>query len=114
MSWHSYQKDLDVHVFDCSGSIDLATGLARLARVDALLHEHPPKDGIRRLVLDFRDTHWDDEQTHRALSVATRERFLDPANPDVRVAIVNNRWSGAISKNERWFENLEDAFRWLE
>jgi len=66
------------------------------------------------MLIDFRQTAWDCEETHRALSHATRERFaLTPANTGIRVAIVNQRWGGRVADNEHWFLTRDDALRWL-
>ena len=114
MTWHQYLADSDVHVFDCSGRIDLATGMARLDVLEHAFAALPARGGVRRMLIDFRETSWDCEETHRALSSATRERFgLTPENASIRVAIVNQRWGGRMSDNEHWFLVREDALRWL-
>lgn len=113
-SWHQYLADADIHVFDCSGRIDLATGMARLAVLERAFATQPARGGMRRVLIDFRETSWDCEETHRALSSATRERFdLTPENAGIRVAIVNQRCGGRISDNEHWFLVRDDALRWL-
>ena len=113
-SWHHYLADTDVHLFDCSGRIDLATGMARLELLEQAFAAQPARGGVRRVLIDFRDTEWDSEETHRALSHATRERFgLTPQNAGIRVAIVNQRWGGRMSDNEHWFLVRDEALGWL-
>lgn len=115
MSWHEYLEAADVHLIDCSGRVDLATGLARLDALEQAFEARPPRGGLRRVLIDFRETEWDSEATHRALSIATRERFeLRPANASIRLAIVNQRWAGRLSPNEHWFFERHDALRWLD
>lgn len=113
-NWHQYLADTDIHVFDCSGRIDLATGMARLDVLEHAFAAQPPRGSVRRVLIDFRETEWDSEETHRALSHATRERFgLKPENASIRVAIVNQRWGGRMSDNEHWFLVRADALGWL-
>ena len=115
MIWHEYLEATDVHLIDCSGKVDLATGLARLDALALEFEAHPPRTGVRRLLIDFRETEWDSQATHEALSIATRERFdLTPENARLRVAIVNKRWEGCLSDNEHWFFEKHDALRWLD
>lgn len=48
------------------------------------------------------------------LSAITRRDFgLSSSNPSLRVAFVNNRWSGAISESECWFVSEAEAMHWL-
>lgn len=114
MTWHEYLEDKDIHVIDCSGSIDLATGLARLAALALVFETQPSRAGLRRVLIDFRETEWDSEETHQALSSATRERFdLMRKSARLRVAIVNELWEGRLAHDERWFLAKYDALRWL-
>lgn len=115
MIWHEYLADKDVHVIDCSGRVDLATGLARLGAVALVFETQPPRTGLRRLLIDFRETEWDCEETHQTLSIATREQFdLMRQSERLRVAIVNKLWEGCPSSNEHWFFAKHDALRWLD
>lgn len=50
---------------------------------------------------------------HLKLSKLTRTEILRPDNASVRAAILNHRWSGEISPNERWFVSDAAARAWL-
>jgi hypothetical protein len=113
-SWHQYVAETGIHVIDCSGRVDLATGMARLELLEQAFAALAARGGVRRVLIDFRETEWDSEETHRALSRATRERFgLTPENAGIRFAIVNQRWGGRMSDNEHWFLVRDDALGWL-
>ena len=113
MGFYRYLDDTDVHVVDCSGRVDLQIGLERLRLLHAAL-EARPGAGVRRLLIDFRNTVWDSEDVHLQLSAITRRDFgLNPANAAMRAAILNNRWEGLLSDNERWFFEEAPALEWL-
>ncbi len=114
MSFYRYERDFDVHIVDCGGVVTLETGTERLRVLERELAARPPRDGVAKLLIDFRSTVWEDETVHMALSRITRtELGLNPGNAGIRAAIVNTRWSGGISDNEHWFLNDADALRWL-
>jgi hypothetical protein len=51
---------------------------------------------------------------HEELSKITRRDFgLNPENTQMRAAILNNRWEGTLSSNERWFFSEAAALEWL-
>ena len=113
VSFYRYLPDFDVHWVDCGGRVDLETGLSRLKLLATELAKRPHSGAPRKLLIDFRKTVWDSEETHRELSRITRRDFLHADNPTLRAAIVNERWSGALSENEHWFFAAEDALAWL-
>lgn len=114
MNWHEYLEDQDVHVIDCSGKVDFETGSKRLSTLALVLETQPPRAGVRRLLIDFRETEWDSEATHQALSIATRERFdRMRETARLRVAILNRRWEGCHSDDEHWFFEKHTALSWL-
>jgi hypothetical protein len=109
-----YLEDCGVYVVDCSGKVDLELGLARLKALETELASRPLVAGRRKLLIDFRETIWASEETHRELSKITRRDFgLHADNSKLRVAILNQRWSGPISDNEHWFFAEREAFAWL-
>ena len=119
MSSYRYLEDCDVHVLDCAGKVDVALGLARLRRLTQELEARPARDGVHRLLIDFRLTEWSSEDAHRELSRATRCDFgLNAENPCVRLAFVlpraiAARGNGSISNRERWFGDTSEALAWL-
>ncbi len=114
MSLYRYLPDLDIHWIDCGGRVDLETGLARLKLLESELAARPLQGDRRKLLIDFRGTVWDSEDTHRQLSTITRRDFgLNAENTALRAAIVNERWSGALSDNEHWFFTEVEALAWL-
>ncbi len=114
MSVYRYLPDDDVHWIDCGGRVDLETGLSRLRLLESELAARPLQGTRRKLLIDFRGTVWDSEETHRQLSTITRRDFgLNADNPTLRAAIVNQRWSGVLSDNEHWFLTFEEALVWL-
>ena len=114
MADYRYERDSDVHVADCSGTVTLAVGVERVRALKRALSQRPPRSGIFRLLLDFRETTWADASVHGELSRITREELgLGPDNASMRLALVNERWAGPVAENEHWFVSVEDAMRWL-
>lgn len=114
MTFYRYLEDVDVHVLDCSGTVDVPLGLARLRRLSEELAARPARDGTHRLLVDFRHTAWASEDAHRELSRATRQTFgLHAENPCLRLAFVFRHGKGSVSKRERWFEDDAEALAWL-
>ena len=114
MSFYRYLEDCDVHVLDCAGKVDVPLGLARLRRLSQELDARPARNGVHRLLIDFRHTEWATEEAHRELSRATRSDFgLNAENPSLRLAFVFHRDKGTVSESERWFSNDAEALAWL-
>lgn len=114
MSFYRYDRDSDVHIVDCSGKVTLETGMARLRGLDVKLAVRQPRDGVAKLLIDFRNTVWEDDNVHMELSRITRTEFgLNPGNSSIRAAIVNTRWGGQVSDNEHWFLSDAAAMQWL-
>jgi hypothetical protein len=114
MSFYRYLEDRDVHVLDCAGKVDVPLGLARLRRLAQELGARPARDGVHRLLIDFRHTEWASEAAHRELSRATRSSFgLNAENPSLRLAFVFHRGKGTVSNSERWFGDDAEALAWL-
>ena len=113
-AFYRYLEDSDVHVVDCSGKVDLETGLSRLQTLARELAARPPRRGRRNLLIDFRRTVFESEDVHRRLSEVTRRDFgLHAGNTTIRAAILVNHWSGALADNERWFLDESAAMDWL-
>jgi hypothetical protein len=114
MPLHQYLEEKDVHLVDCAGHVDVELGLSRLDTLERALAAYPPKDGVRRLLVDVRKTTFVSEQAHLELSRKTRARFdLNPDNVKVRVAFVLEGHTASIADNEHWFDSTDDALRWL-
>lgn len=114
MSFYRYLEDCDVHVLDCAGKVDVPVGLARLRRLSQELEARPARDGVHRLLIDFRNTEWASEDAHGELSRATRRDFgLDAENPSLRLAFVFHRGRGTVSSSEQWFTDDVEALAWL-
>lgn len=114
VTFYRYLEAQDVHVLDCRGEVDVPVGLARLRRLSQELEARPARDGVHRLLIDFRHTVWASEDAHRELSRATRRDFgLDAENPSLRLAFVFKGGKGTVSNSERWFENDVEALAWL-
>ena len=109
-----YLPELDVLVVDCSGRVDLETGLARLKALERELGTRPLAGSRRKLLIDFRNTVWESEATHRQLSAIVRRDFgLGATDTTIRAAVLNNRWSGSVSEDEHWFLVESEALAWL-
>jgi hypothetical protein len=114
VSFYRYLEGSDVHVLDCAGKVDVPVGLARLRRLSQELEARPARDGVHRLLVDFRQTEWESEEAHRELSRATRREFgLNADNPSLRLAFVFHGGKGTVSENERWFDDDAAALAWL-
>lgn len=115
MTFYRYDQDSDVHVLDCDGRVSLDIGIERLRVLESELAARPPRDGVTKLLIDFRNTTWDSEEVHMELSRITRTEFgLNPGNHSIRAAVLNNRWSGEIAHNEHWFFSDDPALEWLQ
>lgn len=114
MIFYRYLANHEVHVLDCAGKVDVALGLERLRRLSLELEAHPSRDGVQRLLIDFRQTEWVNEEAHRELSRAARRDFgLNDENTAYRLAFVFRGGSGAVSGSEHWFDDDADALAWL-
>lgn len=114
MTFYRYLDDLDVHVIDCSGRVDVTIGMARLRALEAELEARPLRGGQRRLLIDFRNTIWASEEVHRRLAAITRRDFgLGSDGSALRAAILDNQRSGPVSENEHWFRSEWEALHWL-
>lgn len=114
MSFYRYLDTYDVHVLDCAGRVDVTVGVERLHHLFRELKARPARDGVHRLLVDFRRTEWASASAHRDLSRATRRDFgLHGQNPALRVAFVSYDRAGAVSGSEHWFDHDEDALTWL-
>lgn len=114
MSFYRYDPNTDVHVVDCGGNVTLEIGLARLRVLAEELRARPPRDGTAKLLIDFRNTVFEDENVHRKLSEITRTEFgLNPSNKGIRAALIHARSRGQVSENEHWFLSDADAMQWL-
>lgn len=99
--FHRYDQDSDVHILDCGGTVNLEMGMSRLRELEREMAAREPRDGVTKLLIDFRSTVWEDEKVHMELSRITRSEFnLNPGNSSIRVAIVNTRCDGQVTDNE--------------
>jgi hypothetical protein len=115
VDFYRYLEDSDVHVVDCSGKVNLELGIERLRVLERQLALCPPRDGRRKLLIDFRNTVWESEDVHMQLSTITRRDFgLNAENTAVRAAVLNNRFQGAVAPNEHWFFEEAGALAWLQ
>jgi hypothetical protein len=114
VSFYQYDQDSDVHIVDCGGIVNLETGMTRLRELERELTARHPRDGVAKLLIDFRSTIWEDDNVHMELSRITRTAFdLNPGNTSIRAAIVNTRYDGQVSDNEHWFLSDLAAMQWL-
>ncbi len=112
---YRYLPDVDVHALDCGGHLTLELGLGRLRALEHELAERPARDGVHKLLIDFRETRFDSDETHRALSIATRSTLgLDRQNAAIHVAFVHRNGHGAVSGSEAWFRSETEALDWLD
>jgi len=115
MGFYRYLENADVHVLDCSGRVDLDVGLERLRALQLEFAARPPCGSVRKLLIDFRHTVWENEDVHRQLSIATRRDFgLNAENTSLRAAILHPLRSGAVAENECWFLHEAEALEWLQ
>ena len=115
MGVYEYLEGADVHVFDCSGRVDLIVGLDRLRLLQREFDARPPRGVVRKLLVDFRHTVWANDEVHRQLSIATRRDFgLNPENTALRAAFLHPERSGAVAHNEAWFADAAEAMAWLQ
>lgn len=114
MTFYRYLESSDIHMLDSAGKVDVAIGLERLRWLVHELAARPARDGVHRLLIDFRHTEWASEEAHRELSRATRRDFgLNAANPGLRLAFVFPGGKGAVSESEHWFDEDAAALAWL-
>ena len=113
-SFYHYDAHLEVHFIDCAGTLDLATGLARLSLLQRALEAAARSQAVARMLIDFSTTVWESDDTHRELSRATRRDFgLNADNPNLRAAMVHPARVGRVADNEHWFATRAAALAWL-
>ncbi len=114
MTFYRYLAEHDVHVFDCSGQLTLELGISRLGVLRRQLEARPAKDGVTKLLIDFRRTTFDSPLVHRELSLITRRDFgLNSDNHSTRFAILDPNRAGQVAHNEAWFQDELEALQWL-
>jgi hypothetical protein len=107
--------DKNILVIDYSGTITYEDGISNMDIIEKEFRKSSLKDKSLKLIFDFRNTVWENRETHDALSVIARKIF-NSRNFDFMnyTAILNNEIEGPTFKNEYWFIHKEDAIKWLE
>jgi hypothetical protein len=114
MEFYQFLADIGVHHIDYSGEIDLAEGLSRMEKLDKVFSGSTSSGSTLKILLDFRNTVWNSQQTHDTLAKIARQKFgVESQNSSRYIAIVNNRYDGTSFENERWFTSKEEALNWL-
>jgi hypothetical protein len=114
MEFCQFLQDIDVHVIDYSGEINLEEGLSRIEQLGNYLKPYIAKRTPLKLLFDFRNAMWESPETHDALAKKARQKFgIELNNIRKYTAILNNQYSGPTFENERWFTSKEEAINWL-
>jgi hypothetical protein len=109
-----YLKDFDIYVIDYSGTITLDKGLSNMDLIEKEIRELSFNKNCIKIILDVRNTIWENRETHDVLSKVARNIF-NPNNFDCMMysAILNDEIEGPAIENEQWFVQEEDAIKWL-
>lgn len=107
-------NDYDIYVIDYAGIITFETGLSNIGFIESKLRELSVGRKCLKIILDLRNTIWENGDTHNKLSKIARQVF-NPEKFDflIYTAIINNGMEGATFQNEHWFLNKEEAIKWL-
>jgi hypothetical protein len=107
--------DKNIFIIDYSGTITYEDGISNMDIIEKEIRKRSIKDRSLKLIFDFRNTVWENRETHDTLSVIARKIF----NPQkfgflIYTAILNNEIEGQPFEHEHWFIHKEDAVKWLE
>lgn len=100
-----------VYYLDYRTYITLESGMERFYLLQDKFEKYP-KDKPLKLIMDARGFTYDSEETHLTMSKIGREFFLNRFT-NIKVAIVNDKYESALSEQESWFTNLDDALNWI-
>lgn len=113
MEYYRFWEDTGIHELDYSGKIDLAEGLVRMEQLEKSFSSCASGTTLK-ILLDVRNTIWEDVQTHDTLAKIARQKFdTEPKGVRRYVAVLNNQYQGQTFENERWFINKSEALEWL-
>jgi hypothetical protein len=114
MGFYQFLEEVGVHRFDYSGVMDLDMGLSRMEQVEKIFSSHISGGKPLKVLIDFRNTDWENMQTHDALAKIAREKFSAKSHyTHFYTAIVNNQYDGPSFENEHWFTRKDEALYWL-
>jgi hypothetical protein len=107
-------SDHGIYIIDYSGKISLNKGLSNMELIEKEIRNLPINNGRLKIVLDMRNTTWENRLTHDTLSKIGRKIF-NPNNFNfvIYTAVLNNDITGFATEYEHWFVQKEDAIQWL-
>jgi len=107
-------KNTEIFIIDLSGTSSLSRGLLNIGIIEKKIKDLSINRRNLKLIIDFRNTTWENKETHDALSKTARIVF-NPQNFSIPifVAILNNEITGSSFENEQWFTGKEEAIEWL-
>ncbi len=109
-----YLNDCDIHVIDYAGTISFDDALSNMEMIEKAIRKSAADKNNIKVILDLRNTIWENKETHDALSRIARKIFnSDNFDFAVYLAVLNNKIEGPAFENEYWFVQKEDAIRWL-
>jgi hypothetical protein len=107
-------SDYGICIIDYSGKISLNKGLSNMELIEKEIRSLPINNGRLKIILDMRNTIWENRQTHDTLSKIGRKIFSpNNFNFAIYIAVLNNDITGSATEYEHWFVQKEDAIQWL-
>lgn len=110
-----YLKDYDVFFIDYSGKLTFEKGFANMNFIKNTIHKLLINENKIKLIIDLRNTVWENSETHYSLSKLARKIFdYTIYGTTINVAILNREITGLTFENEHWFTQKDDAVKWLK
>lgn len=106
--------DNDILFIGYSGAITLKEGILNMDVMEKRMRELALNKKVIAIILDIRNTVWENQETHNTLSALSRKKF-NPSkfNFTIYTAIVNSSFESLAFENEHWFYTETDAIKWL-
>jgi hypothetical protein len=110
MNFHQYLRELDIHFINYSNDINLEEGLSFIEKLEKCFNETSNDARPIKVLLDVRGYKKENPETHDALAKIARKKLMSKIN---FLAVLNDQYNYAISENEHWCTNKQEAINWL-
>lgn len=109
-----YIPDDHIFVVNMSGRIDERELMRRAGDIKKCFRCHLKKNKTIKVLVDFRNVHWDSEVTHRKARTIIDKELAEFRGYEHFSAIVNNLYDGKTSEHEFLFTKEQFALNWLK
>jgi len=109
----NYIKEFDIFEIDYSGLITFENAFPDMVLIETKFQELSVNKSCLKIIIDFRNTIWENQEVHDELSRIARKKFNNINYKNLYVAVLNNEYNSQTFANEHWFTQMEDAINWL-